>query len=273
MNDEKIKEEILNLAKVALERGDVEDLIRESAKLAKKHPESYSRALAELTAPMVENMFDFMRNSPSDFQPQMVRTFWWITEVINRAKLKNWDYYSPFAYRSKSILSFDVKMFQGLLPEGALRIERDFSNIDQVLTFLLDALNSYKRRIAYICGMLAIIKGKEPDISDLVEKSPSHLERRINKGLGLGFLLGEEYRHLRNALAHGSYRIISGSHSIKFTDVKWMKEYDFAELVTTIQHAWNWMVGWDVAYDFQRLLTLKRLTIEPKSLRRIVALQ
>ncbi len=249
-------------------------MVRKTAELQQKYPVAYSRALAELIGPIVNEKLDFVRYyALPEFKPQMVRTFWMTSEVINRAKVANWDVYSPFSNDAKTFLTFEIKMYRRLMPEGQMRMERDFSNIDDVLAFFLDLLNSYKRRVAYLCALLDIEEGSSPDVVELDKRPPWTLEERIREAYANRFVLGSEYIHLRNSLAHGSCRILHESRVVKFSDRDWEKEYSYPVLVATIQHAWSWMVGWEVAYNYHQLLAAMQLHLEPKSLRQCVELQ
>ncbi len=269
MEKKELIEEILRLARSALETGHVETLTAETAELEKRDPKLYASAMVDLSEPQVEHLLDYIREAPEEFRPQIVRTFWWVAEVINRAKLGGWDSYCAFANASKPILAFEWEMYRKILPDGFLRIQRDFSNIDQVLQLFLDSLNAYKRRIAYLRGLIAIVGNDEADIEELTHRSPGVLEKDLVKDCGPGLVLGSEFIHIRNALAHGSYRIRHRPRLLSFVDRPWEREYSYAEFVAVLHHAWNWMMAWSAAYNFQRLLTARKQYIDPTSFERM----
>lgn len=265
MNAGEMKEEILRLLNTALETGDVETLIEETGRLSKVYQEAYQQATAELLAPVVEGMFEFVRESPDEFRPQIARIGWWVLEVINRAKLRNWERCSRFSNQAKSTLAYDLEAYRPVLSKSFIKIERDFSNMRQVLDLLLNLLSSYQRRIAYLRGLLQIEEGKEPEMDGLSNLPAWATEQALENAYGRGLVLGPEYRHIRNALAHGKVRVVQGKRSVSLRDRDWKAAYTFPEFVATFHHAWGWMSGWNVAYNYQQLMTAKRVVVDPRS--------
>ena len=68
-------------------------------------------------------------------------------------------------------------------------------------------------------------------------------------GLGAGLVLGAEFNHIRNAIAHRNYRIIRTKKAIEFWDPDrrgeddWRVTYPYSEFIVLFFHAALWGSG------------------------------
>lgn len=125
-----------------------------------------------------------------------------------------------------------------------LRAPRDSANrgggaeTQLVLHDMDENLQRYQRRLEYYYGLARLVETKEPvDLAEVSAQGAREMEASLAKLLGQDSVLGDEYRHLRNAFGHGTYRVLDGEKGVEFVDRNkrtgkvWRKSYDQRELV------------------------------------------
>jgi hypothetical protein len=103
-----------------------------------------------------------------------------------------------------------------------------------------------KEFLRYIC----ILNHQPYDKNSIERISKNDYERLFSEIVtgGQNLLLDEDFRHIRNSIAHATNRIIHNQQKIIFTDDfkgnHWEKEYSYKDflILLLIPYVWNWAI-------------------------------
>ncbi len=182
-------------------------------------------------------------------------------DLSQRAMRKDWHAYRAFRNEYDPELQYMLEWVRTADYAGLI-LGRDYSNLDAALTFMRSGLENYVRRLRYYAALLEIVQGKSLSFERVRRLDWGSLEGRLlvsPDGIGLGVVLGPEYRHIRNALTHGSYKVYPRRKELTFTDLNqrtgesWKRTYEFKEFLSVQQFFVLVFYGIDLAQQTEIL--------------------
>lgn len=269
---EGVDEQWRKLIREAFKTGDLRRLRADVAKLAERQPEEYWAVAWHRIADDLGNLVRFLASAPPDGTPMVFAVAIELLRIAEDANSSRGRSYVQYVDDSREIFQYDVELAMKLAPDPRRFLPRvDMTNVGDVLERYEDLMATYKRRLAYVSGLLDLIDGREPSIARLASQSITFLESRVRDhpaGMGNGMVLGEDYSHVRNAIAHRTYVIARGSRTIRFRDERvrskrgssptWEREVPYAEFASMYLYATFWLLGWMVGHTFERAELVSR---------------
>ena len=138
--------------------------------------------------------------------------------LAETAKERDWSLYLRFGRAFEKQLVHDLHWVRTVGTTGFL-LMNDYSNLAEVMHFMREGLEFYISRLRYYCGLMKVASGKRSKMSALLRLNWTALESRLTKdpnGVGIGLLLGDEYRRIRNSLTHHSFEVVTSKRAIRF---------------------------------------------------------
>ncbi len=230
----------------AARTGDLRKLKAEGGKLAREAPQEYWALAWRTITDDLSNLGRWLASAPPDGIPILLAVATEVLRIAEDAHRSAGKRYAQYVDDSAELFLYDVELAVKLLPDVRRFLPRpDMSNLDAVLERYEDIMATYKRRLAYVAGLLDLIDGLDPSLPKLASRSIAYLERRVREhpaGMGQGLGLGEDYHHVRNSIAHRTYVVDRGAKAIRFRDEgirskhglpsRWEKELPYSEFAS-----------------------------------------
>ncbi len=250
-----IIKELLGSLERAIKDGDVDSYFETEEVLLENYEEEYIEA---------RKVFSYFRrkvvtNILLDLDPEILslvlQTLRSCILLISYAGMRNAGAHDNLAKESNEFLNEDMYAWVRFPGERERPLDPPEPDaVSKYMPFLLDILNSYQRRIAYLCSVLSLLKGKTPKLRRKVHTSINRLENELEKdpwGFGATLTLGNDFRHIRNSLAHGSYVVKHKTGAVKFRDRFWKRELSYPRLRAHYLMAVGWSMGFSMARDVE----------------------
>lgn len=244
-----------------LSTGDFEGFREASARAASAHPREYysqQKAYGEEHMHGVVHLLSFFSAEQRQWILAVAEGYW---RLIVAAQLGNWGRYCSFRESYQATAALTIEGMRRLLSAHAPAAEWS-SVANELIRELDEGVNYYQKRLLYYCGLTQLAKNTSTSPDDLRKLDIASLERSLEKRVGRVGLLGEEYRHLRNALGHKSFRILNKDHTIRFTDhnprsgATWERRYAFPEFMAIVSRLQTWMIADGIVQGMEGLLIL-----------------
>ncbi len=236
--------------------GDYEGYKAEVAKsIAKSSPEYYASQKAALEVAN-EQMVPLLTKTSVERRVWILKTGKSYLDLVMAAQRKDQKaYWKLFRGDKRDELIFDMEAMRRVMqkPRGAQLGWRE--QVDLVLSDLDEGLKIYQRRTTRRAALATMTSGQRPGAGF------DKLEKLVASACGKGSVLGDEYRHLRNAFGHGRVRPIDLEQIVEFVDPRptkeaeaWKNRYTMKELLLVYQGVSDWFMADGLAQTWEGIL-------------------
>jgi hypothetical protein len=242
--------------KYLLQTGDYERYQLEVAKALATHPHAYYVGHVEHLKTMLLAMAESIRELPRDRLLWILKTSNAYAILVFSAQRKDWKAYWAIRRSNEDEVIHEMEsMRRSLMVPRA--VEMDWhKRVEQILGDMDEGLNLYQSGIRYYDSLASASSGSRQG------GGFDQAEARVATACGdASVLLGDEYRHIRNAFGHKTVRIIDAKRSISFRDRNpgtgkvWTAEYTMQSLLKLYSHLSDWVIAKGLAGAFEGLAT------------------
>ena len=262
MEGKEVREQTNSIVRSFLDSGDFRTYMDQMVQLMTGSPREFWADAFNITVRNLDAMGGWISKAPEEGKGYALVVAAAFSSLYGRAHARMGKRYAEYMESAGEVFQFDIEAAARVfrLPHFGLPLP-GMVNVEDSIQVLLDLLSSYQRRIAYLVGLTDLCAGKVPDLKALVLESPRALERRLldlRDEPWTGLVLGAEYNHLRNAIAHRSYRILRGPRALRFWDgnrrtkTYWERRYDYTEFAAMQIHAAIWGAGWMIGRTLEQ---------------------
>lgn len=154
---------------------------------------------------------------------------------------------------------YEYKIFTEYIPTQAKDIKRlDLDpyaelNENQVLhliDFYKKCYDMYDQAMDVITSVVLALLDKnfkKEKVQELGVKKRKQIFEDYEEGLSYLFL-NDDYRYVRNSIAHSTKRILTDKQRVKFINRKKELEFDFFEFFQFLDHLYKWFIAHEYAY-------------------------
>ncbi len=249
------------LRKLIAETGDYEAYNEEVAKALATEPREYYLKQKRYLKLQIDKYSLLIQPLPGDRLAMIGKALLALWKIIKEAQLGDWEGYLAFHQGSTDSSILDMEGMRRILRGSRPRAGEDWTrHVVKMLNDLDEGLNIYQRRVSYYAGLALIGAAETARLDGLANWNVVSLESRIAGVAGTPPVLGNEYRHIRNALGHRSVRVLDGKRALEFRDrnirtgAVWKRVYTFDEFGNVYTKVADWLVADGVAKALEGIL-------------------
>jgi len=219
--------------------------------------------------PDLEIIAEFLRLLPKDGRPYLLRVASAYLTLAREARWCSQHLYADYCRGAdlRQCLDRDirlaVKSSQRNRPGCA-----DALDATRMVRRMSGQLASYKRHLAYLAGLVSLVRGDVFEMKGLVLKRTPFLERMLlwrEDRSWDGLVLGDEYIHIHRAMAKQNYDCSRDKMILNFRDdyrkrgllgivaAPWSRTYSYPEFAAVIAFAELWEGGWILGRTMEKL--------------------
>jgi len=234
-----------------LQTGDYDGYRKEVSKELSGRPESYYRTQIAYLEGHMEQLIDAFGKLPKEGAHIGYLTWKGHWELACRAQRADWIGYLRFRESYAETMMLNMEAMRRILvpgPSASSAIDAD-RLIHELLGYLDETLQWYQRSLRYRFGLTLLASNKVAVLTDIEKRDAVSLEQGVEALGGSACILGEEFRHIRNALGHKSVHIRKKEGVIEFRDlnprtgVTWRKSYESEEFLGLMKRLLCWVMG------------------------------
>lgn len=237
------------LVDIVSRTGDFEEYKRTMSEAFIRDPILVSKESLNESSKLLPGFVAALRKSSFTSQPLFRLAFPRMLKIVFDPAARNLRVFLPFLEVVKKDTVFDLESARAALNGGPLYPPRDFGKIRPWLKVFHSELESYQRAVRRFVGYARIAQGETTSVAELRKVRIRDLEKELEGRIGPGLLLGDEYRHIRNSLAHDTYNVREARREVEFVDVdpskgeEWRKTYPYADLAASYELLAIWLAA------------------------------